>query len=90
MCVALPPRVRATAVGWLSSLPSHQLIDLLPQLVEAVKHETWWVLSTAGAGAGVGDRDTDTPTYTDWNTHINTEVFQETPKSEIGFTDCEV
>ena len=42
--MSLVPRVRATAVGWLSSLPSHQLIDLLPQLVEAVKHETWWVL----------------------------------------------
>ena len=34
-------RVRATAVNWLSSLQSDQLLDFLPQLVEAVKHETW-------------------------------------------------
>ena len=33
--------VRAAAVAWLSSLPSDQLLDFLPQLVEAVKHETW-------------------------------------------------
>jgi len=33
--------VRATAVRWLSSLPSDELVDYLPQLVEAVKHETW-------------------------------------------------
>ena len=33
--------VRAAAVSWLSSLPSDQLLDFLPQLVEAVKHETW-------------------------------------------------
>eukprot|EP00092_Neocalanus_flemingeri_P001614 GFUD01001721.1.p1 GENE.GFUD01001721.1~~GFUD01001721.1.p1 ORF type:complete len:1837 (+),score=416.06 GFUD01001721.1:479-5989(+) len=33
--------VRATAVDWLSSLPSDELVDYLPQLVEAVKHETW-------------------------------------------------
>jgi phosphatidylinositol-4-phosphate 3-kinase len=36
-------RVRAAAVGWLAELPTHQLIDFLPQLVEAVKHETWCV-----------------------------------------------
>ena len=29
------------AVTWLSSLPSDQLLDFLPQMVEAVKHETW-------------------------------------------------
>ena len=34
-------RVRATAVNWLSSLQSDELLDFLPQLVEAVKHETW-------------------------------------------------
>ena len=34
-------RVRATAVSWLSSLPADTLLDFLPQLVEAVKHETW-------------------------------------------------
>ena len=33
--------VRAAAVSWLASLPSDQLLDFLPQLVEAVKHETW-------------------------------------------------
>jgi len=33
--------VRATAVMWLSTLPSDELVDYLPQLVEAVKHETW-------------------------------------------------
>ena len=33
--------VRSAAVTWLSSLPSDQLLDFLPQLVEAVKHETW-------------------------------------------------
>ena len=34
-------RVRAAAVTWLASLPSDQLLDFLPQMVEAVKHETW-------------------------------------------------
>ena len=34
-------RVRKTAVRWLASLPNYQLVDFLPQLVEAVKHETW-------------------------------------------------
>ena len=34
-------QVRATAVNWLSSLQSDELLDFLPQLVEAVKHETW-------------------------------------------------
>ena len=34
-------RVRATAVAWLSSLQPDSLLDFLPQLVEAVKHETW-------------------------------------------------
>ena len=33
--------VRARAVTWLDSLHSDQLADFLPQLVEAVKHETW-------------------------------------------------
>jgi len=33
--------VRATAVKWLASLASDELVDYLPQLVEAVKHETW-------------------------------------------------
>ena len=31
----------ARVVTWLSSLPSDQLLDFLPQMVEAVKHETW-------------------------------------------------
>ena len=35
-------RVRKTAVRWLASLPTNQLVDFLPQLVEAVKHETWY------------------------------------------------
>ena len=34
-------RVRKTAVRWLASCPNYQLVDFLPQLVEAVKHETW-------------------------------------------------
>ena len=33
--------VRAAAVTWLASCSSDQLLDFLPQLVEAVKHETW-------------------------------------------------
>jgi len=33
--------VRRMAVNWLRSLGSDELVDYLPQLVQALKHETW-------------------------------------------------
>jgi hypothetical protein len=33
--------VRHMAVNWLRSLGSDELVDYLPQLVQALKHETW-------------------------------------------------
>jgi hypothetical protein len=33
--------VRRVAVNWLRSLGSDELVDYLPQLVQALKHETW-------------------------------------------------
>jgi phosphatidylinositol-4-phosphate 3-kinase len=33
--------VRRVAVSWLRSLGSDELVDYLPQLVQALKHETW-------------------------------------------------
>jgi phosphatidylinositol-4-phosphate 3-kinase len=33
--------VRHVAVNWLRSLGSDELVDYLPQLVQALKHETW-------------------------------------------------
>lgn len=33
--------VRHMAVNWLRALGSDELVDYLPQLVQALKHETW-------------------------------------------------
>ncbi len=33
--------MRQCAIEWLSEIPSDELLDYLPQLLEALKHETW-------------------------------------------------
>ena len=33
--------MRQQAVRWLQSITSDELVDYLPQLVQAVKHEAW-------------------------------------------------
>jgi phosphatidylinositol-4-phosphate 3-kinase len=36
-------QVRQCAIDWMSEISSDDMVDYLPQLLEALKHETWSV-----------------------------------------------
>ena len=56
MCSFPDVVVRGQAVRWLQSITSDELVDYLPQLVQAVKHEAWDSSTLARSEAGNGHR----------------------------------